>query len=98
MEMTPEVIDWIGLAAGSCTTLSFLPQLITVYRRKSAKDLSYSWLAVFTAGIVLWLAYGLLLLSVPVILANAVTLSLLVILIALKVRYDREARRRGECA
>jgi MtN3 and saliva related transmembrane protein len=96
MEMTPQVVEWIGLAAGTCTTLSFLPQLVTVYRRKSARDLSYSWLAVFTTGVVLWLAYGVLLLSMPVILANAVTLTLLVVLIALKARYDREARARGE--
>jgi MtN3 and saliva related transmembrane protein len=96
MEMTQDLVEWIGLIAGTCTTLSFVPQLITVFRHRSARDISYGWLAVFTTGVIFWLWYGLLLLSVPVILANAVTLSLLVVLIALKVKYDREARPRDE--
>ena len=96
--MTQDLVEWIGLIAGTCTTLSFVPQLLTVFRNRSARDISYTWLAVFTTGIVFWLWYGLLLLSVPVILANAVTLSLLVVLIALKVKYDREARERGKDA
>ncbi len=93
MKMTAQVIEWIGLAAGTCTTLSFLPQLVTVYKTKSAEDLSYSWLAIFSVGLILWLIYGILLLSAPVILANAVTLTLLVLIIALKIRYERGLHR-----
>jgi MtN3 and saliva related transmembrane protein len=93
MQMTQEAVEWVGLAAGTCTTISFLPQLIAVYKTKSAEDLSYSWLAIFSLGLILWLTYGILLLSAPVILANAVTLTLLVLIIALKMRYERGLHR-----
>ena len=77
----------MGLLAGSLTTFSFLPQLFRVYHRKSAADLSYGYLAVFALGIFLWLVYGLLLRDVPIILANIVTLSLVVSLMVMKFAY-----------
>jgi MtN3 and saliva related transmembrane protein len=89
MPPTAETINFIGLCAGTLTTLSFVPQLVITYRSKSAKDISYGYLLAFTSGIVLWLAYGLLLNAPPVILANAVTLGLLGIILVLKIRYQR---------
>jgi len=77
----------LGLLAGSLTTFSFLPQLVRVYRRKSAEDLSYGYLAVFALGISLWLIYGLLLRDIPIILANIVTLSLVISLMVMKFAY-----------
>ena len=44
-------------------------------------------LITFSAGVVLWLAYGVLLLATPIIVANAVTLALLITIACLKVRY-----------
>ena len=89
MAMDPNLVELIGYAAGTGTTLSFLPQLIVVYKHKSAKDVSYGWLGIFSTGVILWLIYGLLLHSWPVILTNALTLSLVLAILALKVRYDR---------
>ncbi len=86
-------IGYFGAGAGililslSLTTFSFLPQLVRVYRRKSAADLSYEYLAVFALGISLWLVYGLLLRDVPIILANIVTLSLVISLMVMKFAY-----------
>jgi MtN3 and saliva related transmembrane protein len=87
--MSSEYITLIGLAAGTLTTVSFLPQLIKTWQCKSARDLSYAMLLSFGSGVVLWLVYGLYLRALPIILANAVTLALIVAILLLKVRYDR---------
>jgi MtN3 and saliva related transmembrane protein len=80
-------IDLIGMLAGSLTTLSFVPQVWKTYRRKSAGDFSWLYVLAYTTGLALWLWYGLLIASMPVILANAVALVLLFALVGLKVRY-----------
>jgi MtN3 and saliva related transmembrane protein len=85
--LTRHGLQILGLLAGSLTTFSFLPQLIRVYKRRSAADLSYGYLAVFALGICLWLIYGLLLHDVPIILANLITLSLVIILLLMKFAY-----------
>ena len=85
------LIDSIGLAAGLLTTTAFIPQVWKIYRTKSGKDISARMFSLFSAGIVLWLVYGILLQSVPLILTNAVTLVLSLTIIGLKLRY-REPR------
>ncbi len=85
------LIDSIGLVAGLLTTTAFIPQVLKIYRSKSGKDISARMFSLFSAGIVLWLVYGILLRSLPLILTNAVTLVLSLTIIALKLRY-REPR------
>ena len=85
------LIDSIGLAAGLLTTTAFIPQVWKIYRTKSGKDISARMFSLFSAGIVLWLVYGVLLQSVPLIASNAVTLVLSLTIIGLKLRY-REPR------
>ena len=89
--MTTGVI-WIGYAAGTLTTIAFLPQVLHVWQTKRAEDLHSGTLAMFTVGIVLWLAYGIATHQRPVILANAVTLALQAAIIFLKLRYARAGR------
>jgi MtN3 and saliva related transmembrane protein len=81
------MIETIGLAAGLLTTTAFIPQVWKIYRTKSGKDISARMFSLFSAGIVLWLVYGILLQSLPLILSNAVTLVLSLTIIALKLRY-----------
>jgi MtN3 and saliva related transmembrane protein len=83
------VVGLIGSAAACCTTISFLPQLIRVWKLKSAREISGTMFSVFSAGVFLWLVYGIFIRSFPVILANAVTLALSLAILALKLRYDR---------
>ena len=64
-----------------------VPQVLHAWRSKRCDDLSWAMLLTFSAGVVLWLAYGLRLWAMPVIVANAVTLALLLIIMALKTRY-----------
>lgn len=77
----------VGLVAGTLTTVAFLPQLVKTWSSKSAKDVSFGMLAVFCAGVLLWLVYGVLIHSVPVILANSVTLILASGILLLKIKY-----------
>ncbi len=77
----------LGLAAGGLTTIAFVPQLTKAWRTKSTGDLSWGMLVTFSTGVLLWLIYGLWIDSLPVILANAVTLLLQAGIVSLKVRY-----------
>lgn len=80
-------ITLLGICAGTLTTIAFLPQLVKVWRSKSAKDISMTWLVTFTIGVSLWLLYGLLLGQFPIVIANAITLGLTLIILAFKLRY-----------
>jgi len=82
-----DAVMMLGLIAGALTTVSFLPQLVKVWRSRSTRDISLTMYIVFTAGIFLWLLYGIFIESMPVILANAVTLTIALTILALKIRY-----------
>lgn len=90
--MLPYYVDLIGLTAGSITVVAFIPQIIKIYRRKSAKDLSWLWLAAFFSGVFIWVIYALLASSLAVLISNTAMLSLGVVVMALKVKYDRLPR------
>jgi MtN3 and saliva related transmembrane protein len=77
----------LGLLAGTLTTVSFFPQLYQAWKSRSTKDISLVMYLAFCAGILLWLIYGLLIGSLPVILANAVTLALTLLILLLKLKY-----------
>ena len=86
-------LDSIGLIAGTLTTAAFVPQVWKIYRTKSGKDVSARMFSMLSVGVVLWLVYGVLLQSLPLILTNAFTLFLSLIIIALKIRYSRPGDR-----
>lgn len=77
----------IGLLAATLTTASFIPQVVKTWRRKETKDLSLWMLLLFAAGVSLWLLYGALIGDLPVMLANLVTLSLVLALLVFKLKY-----------
>lgn len=86
--------DWLGLLAGTLTTIAFVPQALKIWVTKSADDVSYLMFGIFSLGIVLWLAYGIALGALPIIVSNVVTLVLSVLVIALKVRYSGKRGKR----
>lgn len=69
-------ITLIGLLAGFCTTISFLPQAVKTWQSKSAKDISLGMYSIMCTGVVLWLIYGFLMNDLPILLTNGVTLIL----------------------
>jgi MtN3 and saliva related transmembrane protein len=87
--LQPGTVELVGYVAAALTTIAFVPQVLKTWRSKSAGDLSFSTLVAFTSGVFLWLVYGVALGSAPVIAANATTLALNGVLMALKVRHGR---------
>lgn len=79
--------ELIGAAAACCTTLSFVPQALRIIRTRDTTAISLPMYLVFGAGIVLWLVYGLMLVSWPIIASNVVTIVLVGLIVALKLRY-----------
>jgi MtN3 and saliva related transmembrane protein len=89
--MPHTTIDIIGYLAATMTTVSFLPQLIRVVKLRSARDISLGMFLIFTLGTIFWLIYGLLSHSLPVAIANGVTLILSASILSLKLRFDARA-------
>jgi MtN3 and saliva related transmembrane protein len=81
------MVELLGYCAAGLTTVAFVPQVLKVWRSQSAADLSFPMIAAFTSGVILWLIYGVALGSTPIIVANATTLVLNVLLMGLKVRH-----------
>jgi MtN3 and saliva related transmembrane protein len=77
----------IGLAAGTLTTIAFVPQVVKTYQSKSAKGLSLAMFLIFCSGVVLWLIYGIAINELPVIIANSVTLVLSSLLLIFKLKF-----------
>jgi MtN3 and saliva related transmembrane protein len=80
-------IEILGLIAGACTTVAFLPQVVKTWKSRSARDLSLGMFSFFCFGVLLWLIYGLFQHDVPVIAANLVTLMLASTLLFFKLRF-----------
>lgn len=77
-----------GYLAAFCTTASFLPQVIKVFKTKHTKDISLGMFLLMTAGVSFWLIYGLMISSPPIIMANTVTVVLSFYILFMKVRLD----------
>ena len=87
MQESHSVVTWLGLLAGTLTTLSFLPQLLKAWKSRSTHDISIGLFSLLDVGIALWIVYGVITSDVPVIAANSVTLVFVGLIAALKLRY-----------
>ena len=79
----------LGYAAGVITTISFIPQLIRLVKTKSGKDISFAMMLLFSTGVLAWLIYGVLTLSLPIIIANSLTLLISLGIMGLKLYYEK---------
>lgn len=82
-----ESANTLGLIAGTFTTVAFVPQVIKIWKSKHARDISLGMFAIFSTGVLLWLFYGIQIGSLPVIVANAVTLGLSLTILIFKIKY-----------
>lgn len=82
-----DATELVGYAAAFLTTCSFLPQAVLTFRTRDVRGISLGMYSVFTLGVALWLAYGLLRGAWPVVAANAITLALAGTILAMKLRY-----------
>ena len=81
--------DLTGTLAACLTTASFVPQAWLSFKTRDVSGISLGMYCVFTVGVALWLAYGLLLGSWPMMIANAITLLLALMILGMKLRYRR---------
>lgn len=79
--------DFLGLTAGALTTAAFVPQVTKTWRSRSTKDISLGMYAIFSLGVLLWLVYGIYIRSLPIVIANAVTLTLAAAIVVFKLRF-----------
>lgn len=79
-------ITILGGAAAAGTTAAWLPQLLKTWRSRSAKDFSWIYLALFSTGVTLWIVYGVMRKDAVIVIANAVTLALVLSVLFVKVR------------
>ncbi len=86
------LVSLTGFAAGTLCTLAYLPQALHSFRTKSVRDLSLLMLISLNVGLLLWVSYGFMIHSLPIILPNAVTFFLSAPLLVMKVRYRESVK------
>lgn len=78
--------EYIGYIAATLTTISFIPQALLTWKTRRADGVSLVMYCILTAGIALWLLYGLQIQAMPIIAANSVTLILTSFILIMKIR------------
>jgi len=79
--------DLIGMTGATLTTVCWVPQAVRIMRKRDTRAISIVGTATFTVGIIFWLIYGVVLADWPLIASNTVTLVLMLIIVAFKIRY-----------
>ena len=82
-----DITAWIGSLAAMMTTTAFIPQAWKIWHTRHTADISLGMYTMFTLGVALWLVYGALLVSWPIIIANSVTLLLAGTVLVMKLKF-----------
>ncbi|RYF87568.1 MAG: hypothetical protein EOO03_10500 [Chitinophagaceae bacterium] len=77
----------LGLAAGTITSVTFLPQVIHIYKTKSAKDISFAMLGMLILGVSMWLVYGIIVNDIAIIYTNGMVFLLSLVMVYFKFKY-----------
>jgi MtN3 and saliva related transmembrane protein len=85
-----DISIYIGIAAGICTAISLLPQLIKIIKSKKADDISFFMLIILLIGLSGWVWYGILRKDYPIIVTNAFSFVVNVLIIFFSIRYNRK--------
>lgn len=80
--------NFMGFFAAICTTASFIPQALKVYRTRKTTDISLGMFSLMSLGVALWDVYGFMIGSLPIIAANSITLTLSVYILIMKIRFN----------
>ena len=86
LDNQPEIV---GLAAGICTSISLIPQLIKLIKNKKAEDISLFYLVVLFIGLGMWIWYGVLRKDIPILVTNGFSLVINGIVIVLGIKYKK---------
>lgn len=82
-----ELVTIIGFLAAICTTIAYFPQAIKIIKTKRTKDISLWMYILIFVGLSLWLAYGIMLKSLPLIIANTITIVTSGVILTMKLKY-----------
>ncbi len=82
------IADFFGYAAAVCTTIAYIPQAVKVYRSRHTKDISIGMFLIITFGILFWIFYGFMINSIPIIIANVITIVLSGYILIMKIKLD----------
>ncbi|MEI4480170.1 MULTISPECIES: SemiSWEET family sugar transporter [unclassified Phyllobacterium] len=83
----PLHVELIGSLAAVITTMGWIPQIIKIVRHRDAASISLVTNITLALGVFLWLCYGIMIMSWPVMAANGMTLLLILAILGLKLRY-----------
>ena len=89
MVNTMLMINAVGFLAGIVQTSKVIPQLALSLKRKCTKDLSLSMVLLGLTGTMLWLIYGILVNSLPIIITDSVSTMLFFTLLLIKIRFNK---------
>lgn len=81
------MMNYLGYFAGVLTVGSFLPQVVRVWQTRQTRDLSLTMFALLSTASSLWIVYGVMTRSWPVVLTNAGMVALNTAIAVAKVRY-----------
>ena len=81
--------EYLGYIGGVLTTFCYVPQIVRVFRLKSAKEISLPFTIMLLIGVVIWLMYGILLSLVPIILWNSIGVVVVILLLFAKLKFGR---------
>jgi MtN3 and saliva related transmembrane protein len=87
--MTSAITTLVGVAAALCSMSSFVPQALKIWRERDAEAVSLRMYTVTVTGFALWIGYGVLLKSWPLVASNAVCLALSGLILGLTLRFKR---------
>jgi MtN3 and saliva related transmembrane protein len=83
------ITESLGLAAGALATCSVIPQVVRIYRLKSAREISIVFTTMLILGLILWMVYGIFLELTPVIVWNSIGIGVVTSLMYAKFKYGR---------
>lgn len=83
-------IQLLGMAAGSISAITFVPQVIKTWKSKSAEDISLLMFTFATISVIMWLVYGIILRDIPIIYTNTLVLICSVIMLYFKLRFGKK--------
>ena len=87
-------IEIFGYIAAILTTAAFLPQLIKTLKTKKADDVSLVTLIMFIIGVLCWIIYGYNISSIPILIANLITLILNLLILISKIYFSKSYSQR----
>lgn len=85
-----DIINIVGAAGGIVSSVTFLPQVIKIWKTKSAKDLSMGTLLFLVLNVSLWLLYGILTNLYPIMITNGIVLSMVFIMVYFKLTFKEQ--------